>query len=89
MQFKDEIQCLSFQGVAAGLIHGTTIHTFLGLNMEGNISPERQSNLNKKMNTLKVILEDEKSFKGKRFAVKESNSLKKAVNSNIGYAGKC
>ena len=41
------------------------------------------------MNTLKVILEDEKSFKGKRFAVKESNSLKKAVYSNIGYAGKC
>ena len=41
------------------------------------------------MNTLKVILEDEKSFKGKKFAVRESNILKKAANSNKPYAGKC
>ena len=41
------------------------------------------------MNTLKVILEDEKSFKGKKFAVKVSNHLKKAANSTKAYAGKC
>ena len=89
MQFKDEIQCLSFQGVAAGLIHGTTIHSFLGLNMQGNMKPESYSNLNKKLKTKRVFLEDEKSFKGKRFAVKESNILKKAANSTKGQAGKC
>ena len=89
MQFKDEIQCLSFQGVAASLIHGSTIHSFLGLDMDGKMTPESQSNLNKKMNTKKVILEDEKSFKGKKFAVKESNWFKKAANSNKPYAGKC
>mgnify|MGYP006901880251 CR=1 FL=1 len=52
--------------------------------MQGNMKPESYSNLNKKLKTKRVFLEDEKSFKGKRFAVKESNILKKAANSTKG-----
>ena len=40
MYFKDELQCLSFQGVAAGLIHGKTIHSFLGMGKGGLMKPE-------------------------------------------------
>ena len=57
--------------------------------MQGNMKPESYSNLNKKLNTKRVFLEDEKSFKGKRFAVKESNILKKAEGSDDCYAAKC
>ena len=40
MYFKDEIECISFQGVAAGLIHGKTIHEFCGMKKEGVMPPE-------------------------------------------------
>ena len=41
MYFKDEIQCTSFQGVAAGLIHGKTIHEFCGMKIDGTVAPEK------------------------------------------------
>ena len=45
--------------------------------------------MNKKVNTLKVILEDEKSFKGKRFAANINGVLKKATGSNECCASIC
>ena len=65
MYFKDELQCTSFQGVAAGLIRGKTIHSFLGLSKGGVIKKEKMSELKKISKIKRVILEDEKSFKGK------------------------
>ena len=50
---------------------------------------EKYSDLNEKLKNVKVILEDEKSFKGKYFSVKYSNILKKATGSKEVYGGKC
>ena len=65
MYFQEKVQNLSFQGIAAGLIHGKTVHSFFGLKGNANMTTEAYDNLRKILDTIKVLIIDEKSFGGK------------------------
>ena len=50
---------MSNQGIAAALIHGTTIHRFLGMNISGNVSKNKIEELRNKIQNIEVLLIDE------------------------------
>ena len=50
---------MSYQGIAAALIHGTTIHRFLGMNISGNVGKHKKEELRNKLQYLDILLIDE------------------------------
>ena len=49
MYFKTRIQNLSYQGIAAGLVHGQTIHEFLGMSITGSVGKNKRKSLRNKL----------------------------------------
>ena len=67
---------MSYQGIAASLIHGTTIHRFLGMNISGNVGKNKKEELRNKTQYTDVLLIDEYGILTKPFLVQLNNILK-------------
>ena len=67
LKLGSKVAFCAFTGVAASLIHGKTIHNLFSISKVGNLTKKQSSEVLQILQTIWLLVIDEKSFLGKKF----------------------